>query len=199
MGPLWPRLALHSLVGGGPVGPGCGLGWPRQEWPGVAKPLIQLHSVAFGCISLSPNPHPRRLLRRQEPRTQPFLPSAPCALRCRARWIPAFAGMTAGFAGTTYVTNVRGGAAIGQWAVVVGCNPHPNPLPEGEGTCRGQEPRTQPFRPSAPCALRCRARWIPAFAGMTGPGAGNVGHNPSAPPPRVRSAVAHAGFQPSLE
>ena len=168
MGPPWPRLALHSLVGGGPAGPGCGLGWPRQEWPGVAKPLIQLHLVAFSCISLSPNPHPRRLLRRQEPRTQPFLPSAPCALRCRARWIPAFAGMTAGFVGTTYVTNVRVGAAMGQWAVAVGCSPHPNPLPEGEGTCRGQEPRTQPFRPSAP-------------------------------PPRVRSAVAHAGFQPSLE
>ena len=80
--------------------------------------------------------------------------------------------MTAGFAGTTDTTNVRAGAAGAQWAVVVGCNPHPNPLPEGEGTCRGQEPRTQPFRPSTPCALRCRARWIPAFAGMTGPGAG---------------------------
>ena len=27
----------------------------------------------------------------------------------------------------------------------------------------------------------------------------NLAHNPSAPPPRVRSAIAHAGFQPSLE
>ena len=51
MRPPWPRLALRSLVRGGPAGPGCGLGWPRQECPGVAKPLIQLHLVAFGCIS----------------------------------------------------------------------------------------------------------------------------------------------------
>ena len=50
MGPPWPRLALRSLVGTGPAGSGCGLGWPRQEWPGVAKPLNQLHSVAFRCI-----------------------------------------------------------------------------------------------------------------------------------------------------
>ena len=50
MGPPWPRLALRSLVRGGPAGLGCGLGWPRQEWPGVAKPLIQLHLVAFRCF-----------------------------------------------------------------------------------------------------------------------------------------------------
>ena len=50
MGPPWPRLALRSLVRGGPAGPGCGFGWPRQEWPGVAKPLIQLHLVAFRCF-----------------------------------------------------------------------------------------------------------------------------------------------------
>ena len=24
--------------------------WPRWEWPGAAKPLKRLHSVAFGCI-----------------------------------------------------------------------------------------------------------------------------------------------------
>ena len=51
MRPPWPRLALRSLVRGGPVGPGCGLGWPRQECPGVAKLLIQLHLVAFRCFS----------------------------------------------------------------------------------------------------------------------------------------------------
>ena len=50
MRPLWPRLALRSLVRGGPPGPGCGLGWLRYEWPGVTKLLIQLHLVAFGCI-----------------------------------------------------------------------------------------------------------------------------------------------------
>ena len=50
MRPPWPRLALRSLVCGGPAGPGCDLGWPRQEWPGVAKLLIQLHLIAFRCI-----------------------------------------------------------------------------------------------------------------------------------------------------
>ena len=50
MRPPRPRLALRSLVRGGPAGPGSGLGWPRQEWTGVAKPLIQLHLVAFRCI-----------------------------------------------------------------------------------------------------------------------------------------------------
>ncbi len=46
MGPRWPRLALRSLVRGGLAGPG----WPRYEWPEVAKPLIQLHLVAFRCF-----------------------------------------------------------------------------------------------------------------------------------------------------
>ena len=69
MRPPWPRLALRSLVGGGPVGPGCGLGWPRQEWPGVAKLLIQLHSVAFRCIpyrrrEAGGHPHPSLLPSR---------------------------------------------------------------------------------------------------------------------------------------
>ena len=58
MRPPWPRLALRSLVRGGPVWPYFRLRWPRQEWPGVAKLLIQLHSVAFGCIAYPPNPHP---------------------------------------------------------------------------------------------------------------------------------------------
>ena len=69
MRPPWPRLALRSLVGGGPVGPGCGLGWPRQEWPGVARLLIQLHSVAFRCIpyrrrGAGGHPHPSLLPSR---------------------------------------------------------------------------------------------------------------------------------------
>ena len=58
MRPPWPRLALRSLVRAGPAGPGCGLGWPRQEWPRVANLLIQLHLVAFRCFSRPPNPHP---------------------------------------------------------------------------------------------------------------------------------------------
>ena len=61
MRPLWPRLAHRSLLRTVPAGPGCGLGWPRQEWPGVAKLLIQLHLVAFRCFSRPPNPHPRLL------------------------------------------------------------------------------------------------------------------------------------------
>ena len=50
MRPPWPRLALRLLVRGGPPGPGCGLGWLHHERLGVAKLLIQLHLVAFGCI-----------------------------------------------------------------------------------------------------------------------------------------------------
>ena len=46
MRPPWPRLALRSLVRGGPAGPG----WPRQEWPGVAKLLIQSHFVSFPVV-----------------------------------------------------------------------------------------------------------------------------------------------------
>ena len=34
--------------------------------------------------------------------------------------VPAFAGTTVGFAGTTYATNVRAGAGTAQWAFVVG-------------------------------------------------------------------------------
>ena len=33
--------------------------------------------------------------------------------------VPVFAGTTAGFAGTTHVTNVRAGGVTAQWAVVV--------------------------------------------------------------------------------
>ena len=52
MRPPWPHLAHRSLVWGVPGWPRCGLVWPRQEWPGVAEPLIQLHSVAFRCIPI---------------------------------------------------------------------------------------------------------------------------------------------------
>ena len=115
-GPVWPCLLLRSRLEMRP-------GWPWLASSGVARSGETFNSVAFGCIQLHfpfSEPSSSEALRRQEPRTQPFLPSAPCALRCRARWIPAFAGMTAGFAGTTHVTNVRVGAAMGQWAVVVG-------------------------------------------------------------------------------
>ena len=61
-------------------------------------------------------------------------------------------------------------------------HPHPNLLPSRE---KGPE---RPLHPSAPCALRCRARWIPAFAGMTGPRRGGAARElRDAPPPRVRS------------
>ena len=61
-----------------------------------------------------------------------------------------------------------------------GGHPHPSLLPSRE---KGPDIHTRrqgcevpvftgttgvPLRTSAPCALRCRARWIPAFAGMTG-------------------------------
>ena len=53
MRPPWPRLALRSLLGGGPeMWPCCGLGWPRQEWPGVAKLLKPSHLVSFRLIPL---------------------------------------------------------------------------------------------------------------------------------------------------
>ena len=58
MRPPWPRLAHRSLVRGVPAWPRCGLVWSRQEWPGVVKPLIWLHLVAFGCFPHPPNPHP---------------------------------------------------------------------------------------------------------------------------------------------
>ena len=65
MRPPWPRLALRSLVRGGPAGSGCGLGWPRHEWPGAAKLLNQLHSVAFRCFSHPPNPQSLALSQRR--------------------------------------------------------------------------------------------------------------------------------------
>ena len=93
MRPRWPRLALRSLVGTGPAGPGCGLGWPRQEWPGVAKVLIRLHLVAFGCIPI---------------------------VLSRARGLCLRGNDDDAFVGTTHVDNVGVGAAMAQWAVVVG-------------------------------------------------------------------------------
>ena len=90
MRPRWSRLALRSLVGTGPAGPGCGLVWPRQEWLGVTEVLFRLHLVAFGCISY------------------------------RGRGACAFAGTTGAFVRTTHVDNVGVGAAMAQWAVVVG-------------------------------------------------------------------------------
>ena len=57
MRPGRPHLALRSLVRGGPTGPGCGLGWPRQECAGAAKLLILFRFVPFHF----PNPHPNPL------------------------------------------------------------------------------------------------------------------------------------------
>ena len=96
--------------------------------------------------------------------------SAPCALRCRARWIPASAGMTGACAGTT-------GAPLRPV-----CAPLSRTLDSSlrwnDGGLRGGRRGLRGGRrgrPSAPCALRCRARWIPAFAGMTGPARGTTG------------------------
>ena len=88
MRPPWPRLAHRSLVRGGPAGPGCGLGWPRQEWPGVTELLIQLHSVAFRSIpypepSSSPSPIGRRdsILRGNDGWGYPYCESLPVRFR----------------------------------------------------------------------------------------------------------------------
>ena len=71
MRPPWPHLAhrWHTAHSYGVYqrGSRCGHGglvWPRQERPGVAKLLIQLHLVAFRCISF-PNPHPALSLSAQ--------------------------------------------------------------------------------------------------------------------------------------
>ena len=48
MGPRWPRLALRSLVRGGPA-------WPCFDCGGLitsGQERQTLNSVAFGCISL---------------------------------------------------------------------------------------------------------------------------------------------------
>ena len=111
MRPPWPRLALRSLVRAGPASPRCGLGWPRHEWPGVAKFLVRLHSVAFrlipivcagqggrGCevAAFAVTTKPLTLAR-----------TLTLALSQRARGL------------TTHAINVRAGAATAQWAVVV--------------------------------------------------------------------------------
>ena len=49
--------SAHSYAVGQPW-PYFRLRWSRHEWSGVAKLLIRLHSVAFGCFSYPPNPHP---------------------------------------------------------------------------------------------------------------------------------------------
>ena len=69
MRPGWSRLALRSLVRTGRPWPHGGLGWPRQEWPGVAKLLIRFRLVPFRSIPCRPNlirafsPHWRRELK----------------------------------------------------------------------------------------------------------------------------------------
>ena len=162
---FWPWLRIR------------GQGW---EWPGVAKLLIQLHLVAFRCISYSPNPHPNvdsslrwndgdrgagmrcsrlrgnnggtapapklgafafgtAVRSAQERRTFNLVPFGSISFHFPSQppvpVIPAKAGMT-GTGGwdarfppsrarrpsnavTTYAINVRAGAAMGQWAVVM--------------------------------------------------------------------------------
>ena len=67
-GPIWPDW----LVTRGGMSH-RGLVWPRHEWPRVAKLLIQLHLIAFGCIpigyagsGLGFHPHPILLPPREK-------------------------------------------------------------------------------------------------------------------------------------
>ena len=79
----------------------------------MVKLLIRFHLVPFRPIACR--------LRRGNPHAR---------LDSSLRWndgdrgpgceVPAFAGTTGYFAQTTHVDNVRVGAAMGQWAVVVG-------------------------------------------------------------------------------
>ena len=152
MRPGWPRFAsVHSyaLYQRGLVVASFwswlrirGRGW---EWPGVAKLLIQLHLVAFRCISYRPNPHPppspsgrRNLSLRGNDRSPaesgetfislPFasisthpLSSEPSssAFSQREKGSEPSRARRPSNAITTYAINVRAGAAMGQWAVVV--------------------------------------------------------------------------------
>ena len=84
MRPPWLRLAHRSLLRGGPAGPGCGLGWPRQEWRRVAGTF---NSVAFGCISLDPY-----RLRRLGMRGSLGSQTAGVRLLCRERLTPTRRG-----------------------------------------------------------------------------------------------------------
>ena len=69
-----------------------GRGCPHQEWPGVAN-------FYFASISFHFRPSTRAKGQGCE--------------------VPAFAGTTVGFAGTTHAINVRAGAGTVQWAFVV--------------------------------------------------------------------------------
>ncbi len=122
MGPPWPRLALRSLVRGGPAGPGCGLGWPRQEWPGVAKPLIQLHLVAFRCFPVV-YAGTRGAFRSGQPLIQSHLVSF--RLIPLVDWGRGFTLILAfspqgrrdltAFAGTTGVGGATAGSGLSRW------------------------------------------------------------------------------------
>ena len=148
--------------------------------------------------------HPHRDARFPSSWERRGRPSAPCALRCRVRWIPAFAGMTGPAQkrrgaplrpvctplSRTLDSSLRwnDGACAGTTGAPLRpvCAPLSRTLDSSlrwnDGACAGTT-----GRPSAPCALRCRARWIPAFAGMTGPARERRGDHPH--PHRVRSAV----------
>ena len=153
-----------------------------------------------GCCR-GPHPHPNLLPSREKgpdirARGQgcevpvftgttdtPLRPSALCALRCRARWIPAFAGMT-GAAQSTMGAPLR-----------PVCAPLSRTLDSSlrwnDGACAGTA--GSPLRPvCAPLSrtLDSSLRWNDGSCAE---------YDGGAPPPRVRSAVTHAGFQPSLE
>ena len=222
--------------------PACA-GWPRrssrtltltlsQRARGVARPLKQLHSVAFRCIPIVYAGWGFTLILAFSPQGRRDLTAcAGTTVRSGQEWRTlnsvAF-GCNSRTLTLTLSQRARGPARLrgkgGVIRVSDACN-----------QCRGwrRDGAMGSCRRSAPCALRCRARWIPASAGMTGACAGTTGaplrpvcaplsrtldsslrwndgacagddgacagDGGGAPPPRVRSAVAHAGFQPSLE
>ena len=124
LGPIWPWLASFTPSGeaeneAGVASFGASLTrtrWASRPWlvsSGVrrsGKLLIWLHSVAFGCISYPPNPHPDPL-----PEGEGIIQGD------RLCVVPSFARTTGAFVETTHATNVGAGAAMAQWAFVVDC------------------------------------------------------------------------------
>ena len=107
MRPPWPHLALRSLVRTVPGWPRGGLGWPRQEWPGVAKLLIQSHSVSF------PIPRTLTLALSQKERGFPAFAGDDVCEQCSNQRGNGVMGSCRWFGGWTYLW---GGVRLGPFA-----------------------------------------------------------------------------------